>query len=600
MEDPTVCHIVDTAPQLTKCMLFACIWGLKLTKFFCEFVAYAPMWFAVNFVEGAVESLKYCDVYDILANSEQILRAMYVNIARSDCRHSVRAEKVGILNRFYDVTLEFVREYLSIDAEKCGTWTKNRRYKYYGYVMKHTAEITLFGCNIHQQQPEYALPSAELNAYQIFAERESLTDLNVNEYSDAVAFMLKKMNIVHLNNLQHNLMNIDMNAFLYWVEVDLTEELTLQRAVGETVHALLELFNVNDCYHHDVTNSLKSISITPISVAERSAQWTIGEFITQLESLPRDDPDLGLWIDSFIGRGDLVLGNQECLDMLDSYTDILTSGNIRQLILYANNVHEKASVDDKLIEICLNSFDYLPESDILPLIRLAIDEQESHFSVFQTDDFDATLIEVFNKCQYSEDSKPFLKLLFQNPQLFYDKVFDEGIRSEQQMTHMMRILKATCSVAHNYVENNLKILIDDKCKTEEENVQRLIPRFIANLFFAKVIEPQVFITKILYEKYLIPAILAQNNVKIDLLMKVFWAISLKHSFGDLSPPILVMAAQVLQQCRWDLLKYTDEVESILVKTLEFINEVMKTYLPTAGEQGKSVISSSSNSSVSFN
>lgn len=584
-DDRTLCHLTDTAPQLTKCLLLACIWGLQLQPHFCDFVSYAPLWFAMPLVEDVVESLKYCDTYTILATAEQILHAIYVSIARSDYRQMDRAERHALLDKCYDVTLDFHREYFTVDAVKYEKWSKNRRYKHCGFVLRHSLDLILFGCGLIQQRPAFALPSPELNVYQVMSEHQPLGDLNVDGYSEVVDQMLKKLHITHLNQLQHNVMQVDCHAFMYWVEIDITDELTLQRAIGEAAHAFIELVNVNDCFRHEVAGQLKTIAVKPESVAERAAQWTIGEFISKLESLPRTDNDFGLWIDTFIGRGELVLGNQECLEMLEAYTDILTSGNIRQLILYASNVDDSACVDEKLIDICLISFDYLCESDILPLISLALDVQRAAFPVFQTDDFDVTLTGVFNRCQYTEDSKTFLKLLFQNPQLFYDKVFDEAIRSEQQMTHMLRILKATASVARTFVDTNLSRLIEDKSQTADETVQRYIPRFIANLFFANVIEPHVFIAQILYKKYLIPAILAQNLPRIAQLMKVFWAISLKHRFGDLSPPILVMAAQVLQQCRWDLLRYTDELETIVVKTTEFINEVLKKYLPTAGDQG---------------
>lgn len=585
-EDFTVCHLENTVPQLTKCLLLACVWGLKLEIYFCECIAYSPIWFALPFTDGIVENIKHCKPYEILATSEQIMRSIYVNIARSDYRSTDIAEKHNHLNKFNDVILDILREFYSTDDEKYEKWSKNRRYKYIGFVLKHTLDLIMFCFGVFQKRPEFHLDPNTFGVYQLMKEKEKLNDTSIEGYSEAAGDLLKKLNITLLNTLQQNVMQVDCHAFMYWVEIDLNDELTLQRSVGEAAHALIELLNLRACFKHEVSQQLKTIAVKPITVAERVSQFTIGELIAKLESFSRSDSDLGLWIDSFIGRGDLVLGNQECLETLATFTDMLTSGNIRQLILYACNAKEDAAVDDKLIDICLNSIDYLCESDILPLVTLATDEQKSHFTVFQLDNYEKLLTEVFNRCQYTEDSKSFLKLLFQNPQLFYDKVFDEAIRSEQQMTHMLRILKATSKVASTYVEENLDVLINDKIQIEDETIQRLIPRFIAKAFFLNILEPHTFITQLLYQKYLIPAMLSHNYPKISMLIKAFWAISLKYRFGDLSPPILVMAAQVLQQCRWDLIKYTNELETIIVKTTEFINEVMKKYLPTAGEQGK--------------
>lgn len=585
-DDFTVCHLENTVPQLTKCLLLACVWGLKLDKYFCECIAYSPIWFASQFADGTVESLKDRNTYEVLAASEQIIRSIYINIARSDYRSMDIAEKHNHLNKFNDTILDILREFYSTDDEKYEKWSKNRRYKYIGSVLKHTLDLILFCFGVFQKRPDFQLDPNTVGVYQLMKEKEKLANINIDGYSEVAGDLMKKLNITLLNTLQQNVMQVDCHAFMYWVEIDLNDELTLQRAVGEAAYAVIELLNINECFKHEVEQQLKTIAVKPITVAERVSQFTIGELITKLESFSRNDRDLGLWIDSFIGRGELVLDNQECLETLETFTDMLTSGNIRQLILYTCNVKEDTGVDDKLVNICLNAIDYLSETDILQLVLLATDEQQSHFTVFQLDNYEKSLTEVFNRCQYADDNKSFLKLLFQNPPLFYDKVFDEAIRSEHQMTHMLKILKSTSSVSSAYLEENLTILINDKMKIEDETIQRLIPRFIAKAFFLNLIEPHTFITQLLYQKYLIPAMLSHNYPKISMLIKAFWAISLKYRFGDLSPPILVMAAQVLQQCRWDLIKYTNELEAIIVKTTEFINEVMKKYLPTAGEQGK--------------
>lgn len=590
VDDPAVCHLMNTAPQLTKCLLLACIWGLELVQFYGECITYTPIWYALWMVQEAVESLQYCGELKTLRITEQIIGAIYLNIARSDYRKTNVADKRATLAKLNDILNEFLKEFFEVNTTKMEKWSKNRRYKYMGYLIKHNLATIHLCCGLFQKRPDLQLANSDFAVYdKLMQEGESVADNKIEGFSEAVENTLKIININLLNTLQRNVMEVDCHTFLYWVEVDLTDELTLQRAVGEAAYALTELLNVNECFQHSVREQLKAITVKPMTVAERVTQLTIGELITKLESMQRSAIDLGLWIDSFIGRGELVLGNQECLETLESFTDILTSGNIRQLILYTCNMSEDDAVDDKLIDICLNSFDYLPESEILPLVLLAENEhQPGSNRIFELDDFETRLTGTFNKSTYAETPKTFLKLLFQNPPAFYEKVFDEAIQSEPQMDHMLAILKATAPVASHYIEDNLTLLITEKSNTTDGHAPtyRSIPRFIPKLFFLNVMEPNSFIKKFLYEHHFVPAILTENTPKIAVLMKVFWAISLKYNFNDMSPPVLVMAAQVLELCRWDLLKYTFELETIVIKTIEFISEVMKKYLPIAGEQGK--------------
>lgn len=208
IDDHSVCHLVKTAPQLTKGLLLACIWGLKLDKYFYECITYTPTWFAYGLVEDAVDSLKYGNPYEVLERTDFLVRSIYSNIARSDYRAMDIAEKRALLSKFYDISVEFIRQFFAPDAEKFEKWSKNRIYKYTGYVIKHILELILFCFDVFRNRPAFLLESPAYEVYQVMREQEKLADVQNNGYSEAVDGTLKKINMILLNSLQYNVMEV--------------------------------------------------------------------------------------------------------------------------------------------------------------------------------------------------------------------------------------------------------------------------------------------------------------------------------------------------------------------------------------------------------
>lgn len=589
INDHTISHLLNTLPQLPKCLLHACIWGLSLDQYFAECISYTPIWFAFQFIETVVESLKYADPYETLDRVDQLVRAIYVNIARSDFRQMDIVDQKIILNKYYDVTMDLLRHFYSPDAEKFQNFSKNKYRKYMGFVLKHLLEMILSCFKLYMNRPVLKSDPIDMNIYALMREREPLIDDHRNGYSDVVSDTLHRMNTTLLNSLQFNVMQVDCNAFMYWVEIDLDDEYTLQRAVGEVAHQVGQLINVNECFEHDVGEQLKSISIQPRTINEIIRQSTIGEMIEKLEKLANcDDINIPLWLDAFINQGDLVLGNTECLETLDMHVQTLSVAQVKRLILFAANADgdDGGYVEEKLIEICLNSFDHFNNNEIFELIQYSIDEQKQHFSYLQLDNFDQFLIEVFNRTTFAQNQKAYLKLLIQNPQLFYDKLFDEALTTELQMQHMMEILTATSSIFKNFIRTAIKDLFESKCETIESQSMYLLPKFIYHLFTIDVLQPKEFIVDTLYKEYLVNAMKNGNYSRILLIMTSLTLISVKHKFEGFCPPMLVVASQVLELCRWNVLTFSDESVAIVCRTIEFITAVLKVFLPTANDSEK--------------
>lgn len=594
MKDYTVSHLLNTVPALPKCLLHSCIWGLSLDKYFCECIAYAPIWFTFQFIENVVESLKYADSYETLVRVNEVVRAIYINIARSDFRQMETVEQKIILNKYFDITMDLLRHFYSPDAEKFQNWTKNKYRKYMGYVVKHILQMILFCFDLFQNRPTLKSDPIEMGIFALMRECEPLIDDHRNTYTDVVQDTLHRMNTTLLNSLQFNVMQVDCLTFMYWVEVDLDDEYTLQRAVGELAYKVNQVINVNECFEHDVGDQLKAISIKPKTIEEIIEQSTIGEMIEKLEKLAKsNDKNIPLWLDAFIDHGELVLGNTECLETLEMHFQSLTVAQVKRMILFAANTAEGddgATVDEKLIEICLNSFDQFNNEEIFDLIQYSIDEQKQHFSYLQLESFDQFLIEIFNKTTFVQNQKAYLKLLIQNPHLFYDKLIDEALTTDLQMQSMVVILMATTTIFKNFIRNTITDLIESKNDSIEQHSKHILPKFLAQLFFINILPSKEFIVDILYKRFLLTAMKNQNYSRILLIMTTLTIISTKHKFEGICPPLLVMASQVMELCRWNVSTFSDELMAIVSKTIEFITITLKVFMPVATDAEKEWLS----------
>lgn len=591
MTDHSVCHLMNTLPALPKALLHAVIWGLHLERHFCEIIAYTPIWFAYQFIDNVVESLKYADPYETLERVDQLVRAIYTNIARSDFRQMETVDKKIILNKYFDITMDLMRHFYSPDAEKFEKWSKNKYRKYMGYVLKHNLNMISHCFELFQKRPSLKSDPIEYNILALMSEREPLIDDHRENYSEIVRDTLHQMNTTLLNSLQYNVMQVDCNAFMYWVEVDIDEEYTLQRLVGEAAYKVEQIINLNECFTHDVSAQLKSIVIKPLTVPEMIARIeTIGEWIEKLEKLAdTNNEHIELWLNGFIDQGVLVLGNTECLEALELHVKSLTVPIIKRLIQFASNTgnDDEGYVEEKLIEICLNSFDQLSIVQIFEVIQYAIDEQKSAFGNFQLDNFDQFLIEVFNKTTFTQNRNAYLKLLFQNPQLFYAKLFDEALTTEMQMQHMIEILRATSTIFKNFATNQLDDFIERE--NDSDDSQELLPKLLANLFTIEILKPSEFIVDIFYKRHLVEAMKKSDYNRLELLITTLNIIAGEFKFEGMCPPLLVMSSQLLELCRWNLTKFTDQHVSIVTKTIEFINSILKVFMPTASQNEKSWI-----------
>lgn len=589
INDHHVSHLLNAIPKISTCLLLALVWQLHLDQYFYEIIAYTPTWFAFSFVEHSTDSLKYANPFETLERVEHLICAIYTNIARSDFREMEIVEKRIILNRYYDIAMDLLRHFFSPDAEKFENWTKKKYYKYSGFVCKHNLTMILFCFDLFLNKSKLnRKPSQEW--FNLMIERENgglSTDTNI-EYSEPVHEMLHRLNVTMLNSLQNNTMQVDCNAFMYWVEVDFDEDTTLQRIVGESAYKLNQLINLHESFTHDVAAVLKTISIKPLTLEERIAQSTIGEMIDKLDRLSDDDEQVGAWLCGFIMRGELVLDNNECLETIESHIKCLTMEHLREIVKFIAkiDVENGGVIEEKLIDIFLNAFAEQNESDLIELIEFTFSLIKQPADCLQTEYFEQNIVETFNKIQFTRNAPAYYRLLVQNPNDFYAKVMNEAIRTEEQLTQMIALIQSTRKILRNHFDEHFDNLIVCESDRIDRGVMQRLPKFIAELFFAEIIDSNEFIVDKLYKNYLVTALKDNKLMRVNVIIETLLLIIKKFDFNGKFAPILILASQVLDICRWNLTNYNETALIVVTKSIDFIHEIQKQFLPIISDNDR--------------
>lgn len=96
--------------------------------------------------------------------------------------------------------------------------------------------------------------------------------------------------------------------------------------------------------------------------------------------------------------------------------------------------------------------------------------------------------------------------------LFYDKLFNEALTTEMQMQHMIQILHETATIFKNFAINQscnqLNGLIEKGYQSSDiggSDGAQLLPKLLAQLFFAEILPPSQFIVDIFYKQHLVEA-----------------------------------------------------------------------------------------------
>ncbi|KAJ6648606.1 hypothetical protein Bhyg_03836 [Pseudolycoriella hygida] len=580
-EDYNVVHILGTIPPISKMLLLSLIWELHLNEYFYECVAYAPIWFSLQFVDVAVDSLKFADPYQVLDCVEKLVCAIYLNITRSDYRTMGVVDKKIILGKYFDHTMDFLRHFFTPDSEKFSNFSKFKYSLYTGHVLHHNLTMIMKCFVLYKTKPELDVDK-KLLIYSLMSEKDKIVDNHNQVYSEPVNDTLHKINTALLNSLQTNVMMVNIDTFLNWVEEDIDEDRTLQSVVGEAAYEVSNLIQLNECFKHDVLAQLQSLVIKPLTVEERAKKSTIGEILNKVDNMSSENETRSIWITELISRGVLVFENDECMETLEQNVTHFSVENVLEILNYIKTAEE---VEENVKLLIVNSIKHLSQKEIEKIVQqVAVMQLETNRTI-ELDNFDQSLIEVFNKSAQMLYSKFSFRVMVQNPISFYKAIFNRAIHNEQEASDLTKFIAATKDISLGFMEHELKNLLEVEFDGHDVKVRSAIPKFMGQLFFTDLIPKPQFIQTWLY-KPLTKALSEKNYVKIVCLLKTLLIISHKFDFEKLCPPVLAMCAQVLDSCRWDIIKYTEELEDIVTTSIEVIGEAIKKFLPKGTDADK--------------
>lgn len=616
-DDNNLVHVLEICPLMPKFLLVTLVWELHLEQFFNELLSYAPCWFTFQYFEPATDSLKYIeDAFDVLNKVEQLLKSIFIAITRSELRQMDNVDTKIIYNKLYDYAMNLLRQFYTPDMEKFKDFTKKQSYKYAGIALKHLLELVLYTFDVYET-PQKANPLEDWPEYNICVQplKKPHTEKALKESKILKETQLKLIAAL-LNALQTNVMMVKIDIYIYWVEIDLNDKENLQEVIGNMAFKVGERIRANKAFGHDVQNQLKVIEIRPKTLEEIIRDATIGEILNTLDDFKLEYHIRKAWFDELLNRT-VALGNDECLTSIKQNIKLMTVDHCQQILDFIKleiirNYQDEQNDSSQDIKPNMENMDIDPEDyeDLIQLILLALE----NFSIphlltllnyqcklfgfnsllFSKADFSSRIVEFLNK--YNADSasfdiQQFLILSFENPELSWQNFFNIACHNYAHITNYCLCVKQCRPLSNNYFLPQLLSAFNDLSCLE----QRYFPALLCEIYFTLYYPDNKteFLKKIIHKhvnQYL-------DHQQFDQLLPLVKCLNIIGSygesqsnkplnFGEITAPVLLMAAQIMDKARWDLITYSDVRDEIIRECIQFIQKTSKTFLPNATEKGE--------------
>ncbi|XP_073833375.1 gem-associated protein 4b-like [Musca autumnalis] len=616
--DQNIVHVLEICPLLPKFMLVTLVWELNLDQYFNEMLSYSPCWFSFQYFEPATDSLKYIDdAFEVLAKVEQLLKAIFITITRSELRVMDNVDKKIIYNKLYDYAMNLLRLFYTPDAEKFANFSKKKMYKYSGFALKHLLEMVLYAFDVYENS-DVANPPENWPEYDICSQPCKKLNGNASS-SEGSELKEQQMKIITalLNALQNNVLLVKIDIFIYWVEIDLNEKQTLQEVVGEMAYRVGERMVQNKVFGHDVQQQLKVIEIRPRTLEETIRESRIGDILNALDDQSLEYRVRRAWFNELINRTVVALGNDECLLAIKQNIKLMNVEHCKQIMDFIKleiirNHNEDLNDSDIDTKPNVENMDIDPEDyeEYYELILLAMENFSVDFildvlnyqcklfgyepTLFARSDITHRSTEFFNKCdaETSEfDMQQFLLLTFEQPQLVWQNFFECACHSLQHISNYCKAVKRCRPLSNNYFRPQLMAAFNDLSCLE----QRYFPALLCEIYFSLYYPDNKteFLKQIIHKQvnqfldnqqftYLLPLVKCLN-----LINSYGESQSSKPlNFGEITAPVLLMAAQIMDKARWDLITYTDVRDEIVRECIQFIQKTSKKFLPNATEKDR--------------
>lgn len=581
-----VCHILNTTAQLSKCLLMCCITGLQLELYFYDMIKYTPNWYNIQFISAAIDNIKSLKPYQVLDTVTNLVKSIYMNIARSDNEvgESIM-DKKNYMEKYYNYVMELLRHYYTPDTNKFSDWKKLQFYRYSGYAILSIVKMILYCFDIFENKPKRKVQD-QYRVYYLVMDEKLLPETDV--YSEICQEYLNKINMALLNTLQTNAEGITLDVFMYWAEVDHKEERTLQQEIGEAIYNLIEVINMNEVFTHEVLQTIQNFGIKPKSLSDKMQSATLGGIMKELEKIDLPLSIRSMWMSEFIKRGDAVLDNEECLETILENVNLLNYNDVKIMTEFMQS--NELEFEKEIKNVIMTSMDNLKIDEIIKFIQFTIQSYGLEVDIFQTEEYSREVTMFFNKSvlgSVPQYLRQYLKLILQNPFRFFDTLFDECLQNELQLKTMLEIVRHTKDIVELFLEDILVLFMKEKIKTMVEREYHLLAVLLCNVFEIEIVPKSDYIN-ILY-KFMFDDLKQKKYRSIFVLITAFSLIQRKYDFGEFTAPVLLMVGQVMDETRWDILRYSNELDDIIRISIDMIMKLNNSFIKMASIKDKTWI-----------
>lgn len=378
----------------------------------------------------------------------------------------------------------------------------------------------------------------------------------------------------------------------------------ISAAVGGMAYEVMERILKNKAFSHDVSQQLKTIAIRPKTLQETIHNATIGEILHALDDLDMSHHIRKAWLDELFNRP-MALINDECLEAIKSNIKIISVENCQQMLDFvkldiSRNISEPDDeYDDKdyenlglLINAALENFN---TSQVLTIVNYQNKLFGFKSSLFMRPGLEQRINEFLNK--YNADSNTFnyhhfLALTFEHAEMVWKKLFDSACHNTiAHIKNYCVTVKQLRPLSYSYYMPHLLAALKDVDYLQKEQFPQLLCELYFELYHPD--EKTLFLKQIInkYINMYLDGQLFDNLLPMVKTLNLIGGYGETQSykpltFGEMTAPVLLTAAQIMDKSRWDLITYTDIRDEIVRECIQFIQQTSKKFLPNATEKDR--------------
>lgn len=572
-----ICHLLNNFTQLSKCLFVNLIWKLKLQDYLCDAIKFAPTWFTLSFLSELVDSFRFLEPLQVTNEVRSVVTAIYLSICRMDFKvlsSERREEQATNLAKLIDEYVKaLLRNYNTPVSDESITKSKRKLQSHLGNSFRQQLLLTHTCFQLFLSKPKLAVEK-EHEIFKISnSDRE--VDNHSKTYAPNIEESLKRFNSALLNSLQSSLLNITLDDFMYWVEIDIEDpEIedvdlkrdNLQKSIGEYSYLLIKLIEEHECFTHDISKQLATISIKPKTLEEIAASATVGTILEKIET----SVNRRVWLEELLNRKETLYFNEECLATIKENYELLSFANLMKML--EDHQHHEMDAEDEMqikeiFRLGSKNFRHEHKRDFCEELVRALGADYNLVADTSTD-----LTNYFNKLTESSINEDEMwNLILLNPSMFFAHMLkDIQKQDETQIEITLQILQTTHSIAEDF----LKEIILESLNHSGNSHKSIQHVFFAGVFRLELVDRKTFVREIVMEN-LIKAMTNDDLHLLLLMLKTLNQIAKSLKVEEFVAPLQIVLAQILDKMRWDLITFSQIRETIVELSIENIQTLTK-------------------------